>query len=345
MINLRKFAYSEDEVINCINFMKNSDVIFSGTLSGEDFKKFNFKQSKITYKKNNLITFINLEISIKENDIVYCHLDYIEILFKLLNKLDLKNIKIITTQSDRKITKKIFGQKPKCISSWYSINVDYKHTQLVPIPLGIASYRNTKSVIFEDFNNIKPVNKISKSIYVNFNVNTNYFHRLKARRSAINNLGQDIVENVDYDSYLVNLQSSMYCLAPWGNGLDTHRFWESLYSGTVPVTMTHTTYESFSDLPVMLVNSYDEINNIQQHVDFYGKNIEKLNINWWINEMKNSVIENSSLTRLRYTRFQIKFIDYYLFKLKIKDKLTKKIYTFLRKIHSKLNKVSGSYNF
>ena len=70
MIKLGKFTYSEDEVLSCINFMKNSDVIFSGTLSEEDFLKCNFKETKIVHKENNLITFINLEIEIQENDTI-----------------------------------------------------------------------------------------------------------------------------------------------------------------------------------------------------------------------------------------------------------------------------------
>ena len=339
MINLGKFTYDEDEVINCVNFMKNSDVIFSGTLSKEDFIKYNFKKPKIVFSKNNLITFINLEIAIQENDIVYCQLDYLEVLFKLIKKLDLKNIKVISTQSDRKIDKKIYNRKPKCISKWYSINVDYNHPKLVPIPLGIASYRNTKSVIFSDFINLKHKIKVDKSFYTNFNVNTNYFHRIKAQRAIAKNLGQSLKENIDYGSYLLNLHSSVYCLAPWGNGSDTHRFWESLYSGTIPVTKSCIHYESFSDFPMILVDSYDEINSIQQDFNFFEKNIEKLNINWWIDEIRENIIENSSIRQLSLTKSRIMFLDYYLIKLKYKDKLIKTIFTFLRKTHKKLNLV------
>ena len=127
--------------------MKQSDVVFSGTLSREDFLKCNFRKSKVVEDKNNLLTFINLEIDVEENDIIYCHLDYLELLFKLINKLEFSNIKIISTQSDRKITKKIFRTKTRFrVSKWYSVNVAYNHPDLVPIPLGIASYRNTKSV-------------------------------------------------------------------------------------------------------------------------------------------------------------------------------------------------------
>ncbi len=337
MIKLGKFTYNEDEVLSCINFMKNSDVIFSGTLSEEDFLKCNFKEPKIVHKENNLITFINLEIEIQENDIVYCQLDHLEVLFRLIKKLDFSNIKIISTQSDRKINKSLFERKPSCISRWYSINVDYNHPQLISIPLGIASYRNTKSVIFSDFSNPIINNDINQSFYTNFNINTNYFHRIKAQKSIINFLGQNVMENIDYSSYLTNLRSSVYCIAPWGNGYDTHRFWESLYSGTIPITMACTHYESFSDLPVILVNSYDEIKTIQKEYDFFEKNIEKLNINWWIDEIKNHMIEDSLSVRLNLTKAEVRFLDYYITKLIYKNKLIKMVITFLRRVDKKIN--------
>ena len=65
----------------------------SSSESFEMNKEFNFKNPKLISKQNNLITFINLEVKIKENDIIYCHLDYLEILFRLLKNLQLKNLK------------------------------------------------------------------------------------------------------------------------------------------------------------------------------------------------------------------------------------------------------------
>ena len=35
--------------------------------------------------------------------------------------------------------------KPKCISKWYSINVDYSNPDLIPIPIGLANF-HTKNL-------------------------------------------------------------------------------------------------------------------------------------------------------------------------------------------------------
>ena len=337
MINLGKYVFNEDQIISCVNFLKNSDVIFSGTLSESDFKKFNFQNTKIVSKQNGLITFINLEFDIGENDVVYCHLDYLEVLFRMLKNLKYQNIKIISTQSDRKVKKFIFKQKPICISEWYSVNVDFKDENLIPIPLGIASYRNTKSVIFEDFLDIGEIDKINNSFYTNFNENTNYFHRVKAKKSIFKYLGQNIIDNIDYSSYLKNLKSSTFALAPWGNGYDTHRFWESLYSGTVPITISNTHYKSFNDMPVILINEYDDLKNIDKDFKFFDKKIEKLNIEWWLSKIKTDSNENLSTSHIKVGRLDLFFLNIHLLKIKFKNKFKKTIFTIFRKFHKKFS--------
>ena len=337
MIKLGNNIYHSDEVISCVNFLKNSDVVFAGTLSENDFNDFQFENPKIISRSNGLVTFVNLAFDLNENNSIYCQLDFLEVLFRLINHLDFKNIKIISTQSDRKITKNIFNQKPNCVSKWYSINVDYKNECLVSIPLGIASYRNTKSVIFDDFVDLQQQNKIKNSFYTNFNINTNYFHRIKAQKSISTHLEQNVLENIDYISYLRNLSSSIYSIAPWGNGYDTHRFWESLYCGTIPITKKNIHYDTFNDLPVILLNNYDEIKDVGDNHNFYNKKLKKLNINWWLDQLKSEVDSDLHEVHINFDKTDLNFLKRHLLKIKYKDKLKKNFYTFLRKIHKKIN--------
>jgi hypothetical protein len=60
--------------------------------------------------------------------------------------------------------------------------------------------------------------------------------------------------------YLATCRSSSFVLCPEGNGIDTHRIWETLYMGGVPVILKNPAMESLvSDLPVITVNSWSEI--------------------------------------------------------------------------------------
>ena len=51
MIKLASNIYKSDDVISCINFLKNSDVVFAGTLSENDFNDFHFENQKLFLKK------------------------------------------------------------------------------------------------------------------------------------------------------------------------------------------------------------------------------------------------------------------------------------------------------
>ena len=101
--------------ITSTGFAEFSNVVFAERISSEDYvsepNKIVTDVSKnkdfeyITYRLKNLI--------ISENDIIFCHSDYIDVLFYHLRKVNsLKNIKIISNQTDSLITKKLLL---KCI--------------------------------------------------------------------------------------------------------------------------------------------------------------------------------------------------------------------------------------
>ena len=73
-----------------------------------------------------------LIFEIKENDIVFCRIEDLNILFNLLSKINLNNIKIISHQSDLEVNKLNFIlKKPNCVSEWFSINVNFKAKNLI----------------------------------------------------------------------------------------------------------------------------------------------------------------------------------------------------------------------
>ena len=51
-----------------------------------------------------------------------------------------------------------------------------------------------------------------------------------------------------------------FCLSPHGNGLDCHRTWEAIALGCIPVVKTSPLDRLFSGLPVLIVNSWSDLN-------------------------------------------------------------------------------------
>ena len=96
-------------------------------------------------------------------------------------------------------------------------------------------------------------------MYINFNPNTNFLTEKIFTVLLKLLIGQ---QKISYHWKMMNIKNiakHKFILSPWGNGIDTHRFWESLYSGSIPITKDHYIYASFSSIPKLLVNEYSEI--------------------------------------------------------------------------------------
>jgi len=338
LITVLNKKYQKDQVLSSLNFIKQSDRVFSASLSQEDLERFNFSEIKIIEENNELITFINLNFNLQENDVIYSHADYVESLFHILKKFKFQNIKVISSQSDRKITKNLFNQMPKCVSSWYATNVVYKTDSLIPIPLGIAPYRNNKSAIIDDFIDLEFQQTKHKFMYFNFNLNTNYFHRIKAINHAKKIFDIKLMDDKSYQDYLSNLALHQFSISPWGNGIDTHRFWEALYCGTIPITKSHYIYKTFEGLPMFLLPTYKSLNKLKKEIEFDQFNIEKLDINWWMKKINKYKVEPIvDKIKVRISDAQLIQIENRFYKLRNRNGRKKRIFTFLRKVHQKIS--------
>jgi hypothetical protein len=333
-----------DSIVNGSNFAKLSDFIFSEIVSYEEYERLKKNKPQLIvvqeykYLKLHAIWYINPILKIKENDIIFCHTEVVEILLFYLNKLTfLKNLKLITHQSDRSLNKSIFDKKTTNISNWYSTNVVYENPLLHPIPIGVNNFYN-ENYFNKNIQNLfkkKQILNKNETIYVNFTVNTNNKHRSEAMKHVqlLNSEYTNIDMNHDTTKYIKGLSSSKYTLAPWGNGIDTHRFWEALYFGSTPITIKSIHYNAFKTLPVVLLDSFSELNfdNLEKNYkSFTPDEIDELDINYWINFIRSEEINASDTLVIDDVKL-IK-IKIFIFKIKIRIlSLIKKFKYYLKR--------------
>lgn len=163
---------------------------------------------------------------------------------------------------------------------WYAQNVDFENDILIPIPIGIANsqwpHGNT-----EVFKNIIDQNYKKRSlIYANFNLHTN----LKVRKNCLENVkikySYSIENNVSFDVYLKHTAESYFSICPLGNGIDSHRIWESLYLNTIPITENTYNISYMSkkhNLPIILIKNWSEIKQLNLNADIYHNLIQNFN--------------------------------------------------------------------
>ena len=117
----------------------------------------------------------------------------------------------------------------------YAQNVDVQpNSRVNMLPIGIANSmwpHGDLLTLYKVMNETYFLGK-NKNIYVNINPNTFGFRRdvLTALKGKF-----EISGNKPYEEYLRELAQHKFCLCIRGNGVDTHRFWESLYLGVIPV--------------------------------------------------------------------------------------------------------------
>ena len=297
--NLEINRQKDNEILTGYNFARASDTVFSEILTHDQFTKINNKENlHVVYKNKDLLFYLNSNISLKENHVIFSTTDLVEELFNILkNKINFKNLKLITHQSDISIDKKLFIKKPDCISIWYSTNVNYKDKNLIPIPIGLSN-NPAKNPMKDDFKNIFKNEKQENKIYANFQVNTNIKEREKLLKDLVVS-DWAVVESPDQKltTYMDKLNNYKFILCPWGNGFDTHRFWESIYAGSIPITKKHITYESAEGLPVILVDKYSDIN--KEKLDSFLQNLasnignyEKMSMKYWLSMISEIKIDD-----------------------------------------------------
>jgi len=298
----------EDQILSSYNFARNSDVVYSEMISKENFKKLNKENVSIIYETDNMVFYKKRKFKLKENDIVFCNTHFVKSLFILLKDIKgLKNIKLITHQTDIPITGKLYDTKPGCISEWYSINIDTSEKNLTAIPLGVSNDYSPKNPKYAEFNQIKNIESKENKIYLNFEINTNRRERFKLYDLFKNN-DFFVLENpnLNMNDYLQKLNKNLFILCPWGNGYDSHRFWESIYVGSIPITKKHITYEAASLLPHIQIDNYrdidyEKINNLKSNFDKSKFDYNKLTIDWWINKMKANKVVDTSERKIQIT--------------------------------------------
>ena len=117
-------------IVTGFKFAEIADVVFSGVFLKSQINSLKLHDNiQENINDGEYVIVKKSEFKLSENDTIFCKTEYLKELFFILNKkCNFENIKLISHQSDLTIDKKLYNLKPKCISKWYSINIDYEKT-------------------------------------------------------------------------------------------------------------------------------------------------------------------------------------------------------------------------
>ena len=140
---------------------------------------------------------------------------------------------------------------------WYGQNMMPASQKTRGIPIGLENPDVWGRTNVEHLLRCRGVTK-TKLLYFQFSDYSN-----KARPNIRQTLRtKGFVENAQKNwlEYISELAEHKFCVAPPGNGVDTHRMWECIYLGVIPIAVrSPPMQEWFHGLPIMWVESYDEV--------------------------------------------------------------------------------------
>lgn len=179
------------------------------------------------------------------------------------NFTNLQTNKIITHNSDWSTSqcleinnnKHIFYNNENLV--WFSQNVDIDHPRIKSLPIGLENSEWFKEIQKE--NKIATRNITEKEFLsiAKFNPGTHPDRKKILEYLQTTNwcLTQPTINGHDFDTYLNELNKSLTCVCPRGNGIDTHRIWEALYVGTIPIVEDCVNIRFYQDLPIIIVEN------------------------------------------------------------------------------------------
>lgn len=209
---------------------------------------------------------------IKDGDFIFLNLDNFWQFPGFWNRKDIK-INLITHNSDLTYTDDINNLLLPFCYNIYSINSISSNNK---IPLGFS---DRLVPVIDGMS--KEINKKENLIYLNFKIQ----HAIERKEcfEFFSNKNWVYVEfDVPETDFYNKIKKSKYTLCPIGTGLDTHRFYESIYFDTIPIIKRNGLSDFHSKFPCIIVNNWSEVTE-----DFLINNYE-LNINKLIDWKKNN---------------------------------------------------------
>jgi len=235
-------------------------------------------------------------MELKDGDIIYTHTMYVKQLSDLLKYLS-GSLIIVSHNSDINVGE---IDIPNCVAKWYSQNVNYVHPKLESIPIGIENDRwlkkvDKKAIMLSQLRKNKYYYNL---VYMNHNISTNpikrlnLYHQFENASWVTSERGKN---GNDFAHYISQIYNHQFMICPEGNGMDTHRMWECLYMGCIPIVKRNTNITFYEDLPICVVDDWDEVTK-----PFLLREFEKIsNMKWdkekltqkyWNNKIKNSLV-------------------------------------------------------
>jgi hypothetical protein len=278
------------------------------------------------------MSYPNFKINITPGTTIYLHFDMVEQFINKFIPLIINPFILVSGNSDHS-TPTDFPSAEKLLNSdklimWFSQNVVVgEHPKLKHIPIGIDYHTLSVGRGSHEWTNLqRPITPVSQELSIrnikktlkpinhcNREVAVTNFHlamdgpprRIQYRVPIYNKLKDKNcmvwLPKQTREEFWETLNDYAFVVCPFGNGLDTHRTWEVLALGRIPIIEKSPLNKVYEGLPVIEVEDWNKIDKLwlkQKHVEICFNlhsreyNLERIMLFYWksvINSYKKAV--------------------------------------------------------
>lgn len=213
----------------------------------------------IGWTQSNCLFFEDIPQNFNNPTLIFCNTEDCHLLKNTLQHFT-KPFVLLSHNSDTNVTETYsYIYEHPLVHHWFTQNAIVSHPKVTFLPIGKANpiWNHGNPDFFSQIQEHAP-SKIN-SFYANFLVQTNP----TARELCQSTLAKFHIRNYPKThplQFFIHLASSYYSICPEGNGIDTHRFWESLYFKTIPIVLRSPFTEKLQSLyPCFLIDSWDKL--------------------------------------------------------------------------------------
>jgi hypothetical protein len=128
-----------------------------------------------------------------------------------------------------------FNDTPQCLG-WFCTNSEISANHHIPFGVDRESW-----ALIQKYKDTPKQDRV----FCAWSNNTNERHSLMMRLRGVGGFVQ--FEELDKEAFIYELSSSKYCLCPEGNGKDSYRVLQALYSGSIPL-LSNNNWSPYGDL-------------------------------------------------------------------------------------------------
>ncbi len=227
-------------------------------ISGDSFRAY----SDLIWERNR--TFSHHDVSI--GDVVFCETDLLDqFSLGVLSQISVP-IVLILGNSDKDLYREDFRKiNLPAGSTVFAQNLREKIPNVQPLPIGLENRWRANNGTILSFRYLPLIRRARESkVLWGFSIATNPAVRAKAAFSLSRLASTVHTGSISARKHRHLLSKFMFVASPPGNGLDTHRTWEAMYLGCVPILLSSYLSKYYEDLglPIWIVDSYDELNSL-----------------------------------------------------------------------------------